>query len=352
MRIEFIPVIVIFLWASSLICFAIFRTLQERCRSHQTCQQDKRNRALVAVTDAAGFEHRHNWTLPYRLISMYEDPQLLTSRHIYCVPPNTSEASDGWYIWTFRRLDEHSLDEFPPHFFQREFPFASDLRGNFYSVLGGQESAFDAPVYYSDGDPSHHESRIKVCDSLDEFLSWKRIQYFPPNPEATATTNVILLRDQDESEWNWRRCYWLDIETGDVRRSNFWSSYRDIVRFAGGYASNVEAGFKEILVALYTDGKRLFLRIADQVFDLSDADTRITWISKEGYLGSTNESRFSIDRGKRSLFDLKYFYWVDDDFFAPPQQDVLERVFKDTGTPQARDRTFRYWKNKLHGFWR
>jgi len=111
--------------------------------------------------------------LPKRLLAMYEQTDLLLDRDFKICAPGKNRSRESWWIGDFIPLSAEDqkwtcdLTEFG-----KGFCFAGDGMGNFYWVPVEGERKDDAPVYFACHDPYGNE---KVCDTLDEFLSWPRI---------------------------------------------------------------------------------------------------------------------------------------------------------------------------------
>lgn len=111
--------------------------------------------------------------LPKRLLAMYAQTGLLFDRDFEICRPGRDPGQESWWIGDFIPLNAADqkwtcdLGEFG-----KGFCFAADGMGNFYWVPVDGEPRDDAPVYFACHDPWGNE---KVCDTLDEFLSWPRV---------------------------------------------------------------------------------------------------------------------------------------------------------------------------------
>lgn len=111
--------------------------------------------------------------LPKRLLAMYAQTDLLFGRNFEICARGRDPSKESWWIGDFIPLNAQDqewtceLSEFG-----KGFCFAGDGMGNFYWVPVEEERRDDSPVYFACHDPWGNE---RVCDSLDEFLSWPRV---------------------------------------------------------------------------------------------------------------------------------------------------------------------------------
>jgi hypothetical protein len=113
--------------------------------------------------------------LPQRLITMYDDRELILSEGFDVCPLGKDPKKSAEWIEDFLPLDlegqKYTCDlELLPN--SKGFCFARDGCGNFYWVPVSDTRLPDAPVFFACHDPWGNE---KVADSLKEFLSWPRV---------------------------------------------------------------------------------------------------------------------------------------------------------------------------------
>jgi SMI1 / KNR4 family (SUKH-1) len=168
-------------------CFALFVVLpvlilvvrdriRQRLRRQTPSQRDARLKAWcqrIFHPKADEVEASCGGMLPKRLLAMYVQPDSLLDSNFQVCAPTKDPAKESWWIGDFIPLSAEDqkwtcdLSEFG-----KGFCFAGDGMGNFYWVPVDVERRDDAPVYFACHDPWGNE---KVCDSLDEFLSWPRV---------------------------------------------------------------------------------------------------------------------------------------------------------------------------------
>lgn len=126
--------------------------------------------------DQGSVETQIGGLLPERLIRLYEDEQTILSKRIEIRSPRTGSTFGEW-IDAFLPLDTESQRytvDLPSAGWGNGFCFAADGMGNFYWMPVGPTRQPDAPVFFACHDPWGNE---KIADSLDEFLSWPRVQH-------------------------------------------------------------------------------------------------------------------------------------------------------------------------------
>lgn len=127
--------------------------------------------------DQSSVEGQIGGLLPERLITLYKDQQSILSANLEIRPPQLGASEFGEWIERFLPLDgdsqRHTCD-LAEAGWGKGFCFAADGLGNFYWVPVSATRQSDAPVFFACHDPWGNE---KIAQSLDEFLSWPRIQH-------------------------------------------------------------------------------------------------------------------------------------------------------------------------------
>jgi hypothetical protein len=112
--------------------------------------------------------------LPQRLLTLYDNHQLILSEQIEIHRPGTDAKDTIEWIEAFLPLDLESQKftiDLPTQGWGKGFCFATDGASNFYWTPASEMRQPDAPVFYASHDPMANE---QVAASLDEFLSWPR----------------------------------------------------------------------------------------------------------------------------------------------------------------------------------
>ncbi|HKV24991.1 MAG TPA: SMI1/KNR4 family protein [Candidatus Acidoferrum sp.] len=153
---------------------------------HQEARDAFRNR--LVHPKAAEVEREMGGMLPQRLLTLYDDHQMLLTEEIEIHAPakQTEEAGppkkkkrskpeeNNLWLEAFLPLDMESQKytvDLGVYGRDKGFCFATDGAGNFYWMPLRGTRAEDAPVFFACHDPFGNE---QVARSLEELLSWPR----------------------------------------------------------------------------------------------------------------------------------------------------------------------------------
>lgn len=112
--------------------------------------------------------------LPQRLLTLYENHQLVLTEQIEIRRPDANQKNSSEWIEAFLPLDLESQKftiDLSAQGWGKGFCFATDGSGNFYWTPAAATRQPDAPVFFASHEPIAKE---QVAASLDEFLSWPR----------------------------------------------------------------------------------------------------------------------------------------------------------------------------------
>jgi SMI1/KNR4 family protein SUKH-1 len=140
----------------------------------KVAQEAYLGRLLNPQADAV--ERELGKVLPERLLRLYADRSALQSVGFKVEKPGKKRwRRKRWPVYCFEPMDIETLNELP---YEDElgpgFCFATTGRGCWYWIAASDKRTKDSPVIFLDydGSGSHGET---VADSLDEFLSWRRL---------------------------------------------------------------------------------------------------------------------------------------------------------------------------------
>lgn len=166
--------------AALLVIATAIRRVVVALRSRPTPEQIKAahdsylSRLLNPQVDAV--ERELGKLLPERLLQLYEDKPTIQSGGFSLEKPGQNRwKPERWPVYCFEPLDTEALKGWQyEHEFGPGFCFAATGQGCWYWIAASDQRAKDSPVIFLDydGSGSHGET---VADSLDEFLSWKRL---------------------------------------------------------------------------------------------------------------------------------------------------------------------------------
>jgi hypothetical protein len=166
----FVALPVVLLWSRDRI-----RNLRHRKSPEQLQTATYAYRQRLLHPNPAGVEASIGGLLPGRLIALYKDEATILTRKLEIRPPELDPKLSGEWIEEFLPLDaESQLYTCELKEWGNGFCFAADGMGNFYWVPVYAERHSDAPVFFACHDPWRNE---KISESLDEFLSWTRINH-------------------------------------------------------------------------------------------------------------------------------------------------------------------------------
>jgi hypothetical protein len=166
--------------AGLLVIIMGIRNVIATIRSRPTAEQLKAARKAylhrLLNPQVAAVERELGKLLPERLLQLYEDQSTIQSGGFRLEKPSKKRwRPERWPIYCFEPLDAEALREWPyEHEFGSGVCFATTGRGCWYWIAASDQRAEDSPVIFFDydGGGSHGE---RVADSLDEFLSWRRL---------------------------------------------------------------------------------------------------------------------------------------------------------------------------------
>lgn len=131
-------------------------------------------RARLQHPKAGEVEQAMGALLPRRLLTLYDDHQVVLSEQIEIRGPDRDPEQTAEWIEAFLPLDLESQKyacDLPARGLGKGFCFATDGAGNFYWMPLTDTRQADAQVFFVSQDPRANE---KVADSLEELLSWPR----------------------------------------------------------------------------------------------------------------------------------------------------------------------------------
>jgi SMI1 / KNR4 family (SUKH-1) len=125
---------------------------------------------------AAAVEGQLGKLLPERLLELYEDKSAIQSGGFKLEKPGKMHwRRERWPVYCFEPLDTEGLNGWQyEHEFGPGFCFATTGRGCWYWIAASNQRAKDSPVIFLDYDGSGSHG-VRIADSLDEFLSWRRL---------------------------------------------------------------------------------------------------------------------------------------------------------------------------------
>lgn len=140
----------------------------------KVAQEAYLGRLLNPQADAV--ERELGKVLPERLLRLYADRSALQSVGFKVEKPGKKRwRRKRWPVYCFEPMDIETLNELP---YEDElgpgFCFATTGRGCWYWIAASDKRAKDSPVIFLDYDGSGSHG-VTVADSLDEFLSWRRL---------------------------------------------------------------------------------------------------------------------------------------------------------------------------------
>jgi hypothetical protein len=156
----------------------------------QAARDSFRNR--LVQPNAPEVEQGIGALLPQRLLDLYDDRQTILTEQLEirrppANPENPAEPQNpAEWIEAFLPLDLESQKyalNLPDQGWGKGFCFATDGESNFYWTPANNTRLRDAPVYFAHTDPVANE---QVASTLDEFLSWPRINHAPEPQQEEA----------------------------------------------------------------------------------------------------------------------------------------------------------------------
>jgi hypothetical protein len=163
-----------------LVIITGIRNIISSFRSRPTPEQLKaaRKSFLDRLTNpqAAAVERQLGKLLPERLLQLYEDKSTIQSGGFRLEKPGKKRwKPERWPVYCFEPLDAEALTEWPnDHELGPGICFATTGHGCWYWIAASDQRAADSAVVFLDYDGGRSHG-TRVADSLDEFLSWRRL---------------------------------------------------------------------------------------------------------------------------------------------------------------------------------
>ncbi|MDB5335974.1 MAG: Cell wall assembly/cell proliferation coordinating protein [Planctomycetaceae bacterium] len=168
------------------------RTRREQ-RDYETLKREHPERvygtpeyeARFSHPDFAAIESQLGRPVPDAYRSLYSDSQIVRTIDLEVVPPDSKSPEDYWPIICFFPADGQSIVDLWPGklLTSSQLPFATDGSGGLYYLELLDQNENDPPVFFYHWDG---EIREKITDSLNEFLTWRRV--------ATADSEQVVSR--------------------------------------------------------------------------------------------------------------------------------------------------------------